>query len=233
MLVLLLAPAHAFETLHNSGGSPLTWTEMPVRFDINPRNAQGLDEDLVWTNTYRAADVWAQVEGTDIAWDVGEGEVAETAHDGQAAVYFSDDWQGDESLLALTSTWSTGEGAIVSFDIAINSTHHTWAMDGGEGAIDLQNTLAHEFGHVLGFGHEPDNTEATMWPSSGLGETDKRDLHATDIEGAQAQYPESEAVEGGELRLPLGCSGVGGAAGLLPALLGLIALRRRQPRTTS
>jgi hypothetical protein len=235
MFVLLLAQAHAFETLHNASGSQLKWTQMPIRFDINPSNSQGLDEDMVWANTYRAADVWAQVEGADIEWDVGDTLVAEAGHDGQAVVFFNDQWSGDESLLALTSSWSTGEGEIISFDIAVNSAHHSWAMDGGEGQVDLQNTLAHEFGHVLGFGHETEIHEATMWSSSGVGETAKRDLHPVDIAGAQALYPELEPEQGPELSLPLACSatGRGGLGGLLPALLILVAARRRQPSTTS
>jgi hypothetical protein len=53
---------------------------------------------------------------------------------------------------------------------------------------DLQNTLTHEVGHLLGLDHPPE-VEATMYRRADVGETKKRDLHPDDIAGICTIYP--------------------------------------------
>ncbi|HJN75336.1 MAG TPA: matrixin family metalloprotease [Myxococcota bacterium] len=220
LIVLFCASAQAWETLSNTSGSEIRWQVMPIEFGINPDNEAGLDEAGVEASIRRAAMAWAEVPATDIEFDVSMTDIAVTDHDGQATVYFRDDWQLDPELLALTSNWSTSEGQIISFDVAINTHDHEWSLDGESGLTDLQNTMAHEFGHVLGLGHELQETEATMWSSSPRGETIKRDLHALDELGAIYLYPTEEPEE----TTPLGCSSAP-VVGFW--LLGLMLLRRR------
>jgi MYXO-CTERM domain-containing protein len=99
---------------------------------------------------------------------------------------------------------------------------------------DLQNTVTHEAGHVLGLAHPFAPPDATMWAQAGLGEIAKRDLAADDVEGLCAIYP-----EGG---LPTSCPGLdvpectgcgcrtagGGGALALAALLLAFAPRARR-----
>jgi hypothetical protein len=86
---------------------------------------------------------------------------------------------------------------------------------------DIQNVLTHEVGHFFGFGEEPDLPDATMFPTSGRGETHKRDLSADDSEGVSLLYApaEGEAVQ-------TGCSLGAARTGALPhAVIGtLVAL---------
>lgn len=218
LIALLASPAQAWETLTNTSGSEIRWVVMPIEFGINPHNDAGLDEAGVEAAIRRASSVWGDVPGSEIGFQVGETEVAETAHDGQAAVYFQSAWEHDPDLLALTSNWSTPEGQIVSFDVAVNTADHTWSLSGEEGHADLQNTMAHEFGHVLGLAHELEEAEATMWSSSPSGELKKRDLHVLDELGAAYLYPPIEREE------PYGCA-TAPVAGFW--LLALMAIRRR------
>ena len=146
--------------------------------------------------------------------------------DGVNAIFFDEDWTEDPALLGLTYVWSTAQGDIVGFDMAINSDDHAWSTDGRADSNDLLNTMSHEFGHALGVDHSPSIEVATMYPASTLGEVLKRDLDDDDVEAILYLYAESDnAAE----EMNAGCSTVSGKS-LGPywmALLPLIALRRR------
>ena len=77
----------------------------------------------------------------------------------------------------------------IHFDIEINSDHHAWATDGRADAYDLANAITHEFGHSLGLDHS-DDPEATMAPTVPMGEIQKRDINADDLDGFDHLYPD-------------------------------------------
>jgi hypothetical protein len=99
------------------------------------------------------------------------------------------EWQvlgHDENALALTLLWHSAKtGAILDVDMEFNTgagrfTHCDRAC--GRDMMDLQNTVTHEAGHVLGLGHStvPDST---MLSDALDGETSKRTLEADDRQG--------------------------------------------------
>ena len=108
----------------------------------------------------------------------------------------------DPRALALTLLWfDKRNGEIADVDMELN------ARDGGfadcvvdscsEGMIDLQNTLTHEAGHLLGLGHS-DVADSTMQAqTANAGEVDKRYLTDDDREGYCAlDLPEPECTGG-------------------------------------
>jgi hypothetical protein len=125
----------------------------------------------------------------------------------------------EPNQLALTSAFVRASGEIVDADIEINAFNHpTWVVSGDpitlleQGAIDLQNTLSHEVGHVLGFDHscwdpvngpqplngdkpltpcadDPELAQATMAPTAPPGDVNKRVLHADDRRALCEVYP--------------------------------------------
>jgi hypothetical protein len=164
-------------------------------------------------------------------------------------------WDHGDGVIGLTtSTYSTRTGHVLDADIELNASR----PGGGPGflfttvssppcegsvstscvAVDLQNTLTHEIGHVVGLDHvlTPGSTmEATAPP----GETHKRVLDVGSSEGFCTIYPRGlpptqclEPVEKGQALVAegrLGCSAASGA--LLPAaLLSAWALRSRRRR---
>jgi hypothetical protein len=93
--------------------------------------------------------------------------------------------------------------------------------------LDLQNTVTHEVGHLVGLAHPcesgsctPALEPLTMYPQTSPGDLEKRTLHADDVAGLCTIYP---AERGGS-----GCAS-GGASGAISILLALLALRRRRP----
>ncbi len=85
---------------------------------------------------------------------------------------------------------------------------------------DLQNTITHEAGHLVGLAHSP-VAGATMNATTKPGETTKRSLSPDDVAGVCAIYPQAS---GG-----CGCGGGEGVgAGALLAAAALLRPRRRR-----
>ena len=77
-------------------------------------------------------------------------------------------------------------------------------------ANDVQNTVTHEFGHVLGLDHSPDPT-STMYFSEPLGETSKRNLDPGSKRFVCEVYPAALASQ--DCLLSDGGTDPGGAGG--------------------
>ena len=104
------------------------------------------------------------------------------------------------SVLALTRHWFDQQtGVLLGADIEFNAGSFDFVIcpesgcEGGsrERERDLDNTLVHELGHVLGLSHS-DDSEATMsCQEERDGETGKRDLTPDDEAGLCALFPPS------------------------------------------
>jgi hypothetical protein len=88
----------------------------------------------------------------------------------------------------IASTWTWSSGGVASESDASYNTDFAWSSSGAGGAMDLQNIATHELGHTFGMGHSSASSCLTMYPSGGLGETQKRTLGDGDIRGIQARY---------------------------------------------
>jgi hypothetical protein len=229
-LVLALGVAHADElpSMVNGAGAPIRWPTMPIPYSVDGGNDADLDPDGVVGAVAAAAAVWTDVEGSAIEFQyAGATTTNAAAHDDTNAVFFSSDWEHDPDLLALTSVWSYENGTAVGFDMQVNTMDHGWSLDASKerDRADVQNALAHEFGHAVGIGHLEKSPEATMYPSSPAGEMMKRDLSEDDVWVALNFYPgeggaaaSSDADGAGGL-----CAVAAGPSGLLPVIGGLVA----------
>jgi len=100
------------------------------------------------------------------------------------------DWGHEPGILALTRlTFGACSGLIYDADIELNAAQFSFSADPipANGTIDLENTLTHEIGHLLGLDHSYD-FHATMYPQAPEAETSKRDLNEDDINGLCCLY---------------------------------------------
>lgn len=215
------------------GRSTATWNRAGGCTDVEPVVAEPTDSRII---------------GFD--WAAGAG-----SPDNENIVIFRNDTEGDEldtwvhaigALAITTVTYETHEGRLLDADIEVNdSRFHFTACDPGGCAIDfdLENTLTHELGHVLGLDHSADTT-ATMFASAPRADLSKRDLAPDDVDAICTVYPDGEAAgecygvpreSPPDVRFsPTLCSG-GSLGSSLPALLllGLLRSGRRRGRARS
>jgi hypothetical protein len=94
-------------------------------------------------------------------------------------------WEHSSNTIGLTTvTYSTRTGVAIDADIELNGANFLFTtisspacVEGREGptcvAYDVQNTVTHEIGHVVGFDHV-DTPTSTMAPTAPVGDTQKR-----------------------------------------------------------
>jgi len=154
--------------------------------------------------------------------------------------------QSNETIAVTTTTFSNRTGEIFDADVELNGEGFVFSAVPSPAcprtapvpvpancvATDIQNTMTHEIGHMLGLDHT-DNVEATMYRSAEFAETKKRTLDQDDIEGLCVIYPKGAATStcGAEDEDEKpgcgGCSAASSVPALFPLLL-LAALRRRR-----
>jgi hypothetical protein len=217
---------------------------------------------------------WADVQcsGTKVPFLVAQAEATTSTADAEflydqpnesvVVLRNSGEWAAlpdHESLaLALTLIWHDKKtGEILDVDMELNGGAGTFTdckatRCGNSDSIDLQNTVTHEAGHLLGLGHS-DVRGATMQPSTTMSpEIEKRDLAPDDTEGYCALELPDGPCEMGRCTCPAppvyashrtvrACScrtlgqahGEAGAlwsAGIAATLLASVWLRRRKRR---
>lgn len=167
-------------------------------------------------------------------------------------------WDHGTYVIALTTlTFSTKTDAIFDGDIELNAAPRPEGALlfttvesppcplGGESfscvATDVQNTVTHELGHVLGFDHVADSS-STMADTADVGDTNKRLIDARTAAGFCVAYPRGQpngpcelasTVEQGIIGTTriagVGCNSAWGSLGSGLVLLGLVLRRRQRP----
>jgi len=247
----LIAPssAHAFErTLVDTDPSrAIFWrfrtvglhTAIDTSEDVPPTGVQGaLDASIASWNA--AATGCSDLRLVDEGYPTSLGtNLSGAPVDRQNRIVWREDrWLADPDALALaTVVYRRSTGEIQDADIDLNGLHHTFTTTDDPAAADndVQNTLTHELGHLVGLEHVGD-PEATMYDLAPPGDLGKRTLSDDEVAAVCFIYPEGRlsptAPRLPGMGLSNGCAV--GATGSSPAvaliLLALLALRTRAGR---
>lgn len=267
LIVSLAAPslASAYVRSETELGDALFWDRRSIPWRMHVAGSDDVGLDLATDAAKRSFEQWEAVTCSDV--DFGYAGLTDDDFVGfrqqganeNVVVWRESDWPHELGVIAVTtvtfctrvqgSVCPTG-GLILDADIELNGADFTFTIVDTSGAsdrYDLRNTLTHEIGHLLGFGHSADQ-EATMFLSAPPGERKKRDLAPDDEAALCDSYP------GGEPASPLndeptptadqqvptagagvneeGCSATGGSGGagwLALLVLSLGAGRCRRP----
>jgi hypothetical protein len=274
VLVLGCVPgaAEAYVRSTARSGRPFTWPSRCINVIADGRGSRDVPIDILDAVLARSTENWMSRIGS-----CGYIELTARPHDrardvaidGQPVLVFRDDkWERDgmardPSAIAITRVFhvvapGTAQDAIIlDADIEMNGVNYTFITSpdqpprAGTTIADLENTLTHELGHVLGLGHtcwddktkEPplDNrgmaaldcngalpdevVEATMYPySSSPGETSKRSVTDDDVAGVCDVYPAAATPPGCYPTVSGGCAVGGERAPAGFVLVGALAM---------
>ncbi len=152
--------------------------------------------DLTFTKTTNSANlvVWRERNCTGV---VPAGDACLT--DGDCDTKYAC-WDDETDTLAITTvTYSRSTGSLLDADIQLNGASWLFTTIASPPcamgmpaetcvATDVQNTVTHEIGHLLGFGHT-DGKGSTMGAYAPLGDLSKRVVDDGTKEGLCAVYP--------------------------------------------
>ena len=221
------ATADAFERTLSCHGSgvfacdegqqpvPVAWRRSCVDLYLNPEFADSIaDPTAVQAAVAASVDAWDQVMDSQLrlrlAGQTDERRVgySNACDDNVNAIIFvPEQWQdspgAQRNVVALTSvTYEFRTGTILDADIEVNLEFHPWelleAANPLSSSHDLQGTLTHELGHLLGLDHTLPETfagpESQSWQSTTMfartepGEIFKRTLESDDRAGLLDAY---------------------------------------------
>lgn len=232
----LSLPAAAWDVRTDSEGDVVRWSH-PLELVLDSSAAALLRDDHAEVAISAAVrnvddatpflDVSVRVaKATPIGYVVG-------ASDNQNSILVLEDWPYAAGTLAVTLvTLNARTNELLDADIAFNVEGHHFrvlpdAVKDERRFDDVQNTITHELGHVLGLMHNSADEGLVMYPSAPPGEIVKRSLKTDDRDGLLSLYgaaPEPGTTAPGPI---VGCSATGTApTSALIAALGLLLVLR-------
>jgi hypothetical protein len=254
-LVLSGGQARAFVRSHVEGEPTLYlyWNNRSVAVFLQQRGSEDVQPGAMRAAVLRSLTEWSANACTDLYLHFG-GTTTSTATNLTSAEpdmvnslvwREAGEWPEDigPGTLALTTlVYDRGLGQILDGDVDFNGQDFFWTAreNPADSDTDVQNTVTHELGHLIGLDHS-DDPDSTMFGGTEPAEFSKRDLGADDLDALCYVYQADEDTpldtvtsEPAPLELEgAGCAAgggrpIGGATGALLVVAALVIARRRR-----
>jgi hypothetical protein len=207
LIALTVVPLGAYLKLGTRVGNrteTLKWSDLPIRYFVTDRGADGVTAQQFQTTMGRAFSTWHAVNTAPTSSSFVGFTQAEPGDDDNMTVLGFQNQPGSTRTLAATSfIINTSNGDILESDIFFNTTFQWSTSDQGvANRFDLESIAVHEIGHLLGLSHSAlGETElssgnrrviaagSVMFPIAfSAGNTADRTLQADDIAGISDIY---------------------------------------------
>lgn len=203
--------AGAFVRTTTSDGTAISWDRRCIPWHMNQRGSQDLSFDAARVAVARSFETWQSEECSDIELTPqGKTNLEVVGFTPEAknvnVVLWREEgsWRHSSAIIGLTTVTfcERSEGSLCSYtgrvldaDIELNGDAFTFSTSLVPGRVryDVQNTVTHEVGHLLGFEHTP-VAEATMYASAPAGESRKSTLAQDDVDALCTTYPDLAPV---------------------------------------
>lgn len=95
-----------------------------------------------------------------------------------------------QSYLMSTYIRKNSSGTAIEIDINVNRSGHPWANSAQPGKYDVQSSMTHEMGHVVGLAHTYESfaIDWTMYGYTNMNDIRQRSLHSNDITLLRSLY---------------------------------------------
>lgn len=179
---------------------PLKWEDLPILYHIHRDCYKPIDNQKCKEAIMNSFEVWESPSCTSLRFERGEDTVEDAASfnpddlksNKNIIVWLYDNWPYDQNGVALTTvTYDDKSGIIYDADIELNGYYFRFDVveEFPSTYTDIQNTITHEIGHMIGLDHNYDPS-SVMYPTARSGETKKRELSPDDIKGVCDIYPD-------------------------------------------
>lgn len=186
MFLLLLPLATAWDVT----GSTWPAEAFPIPYEVASDLGEDVDDTEALLAVQLAFETWAAVECAGVSFTyVGRADDATWGvNDGRNVVFlYESGWPSEPALVSAPSLLSDGS-TYVDVDIALNGQDWAWSTTDADGrtVMDVQSSVTHEVGHLLGLWHST-VSGATLNPAMD-GNPDARSLEEDDVDGVCSLY---------------------------------------------
>ncbi len=195
VVVFMAGNALAYKVYRTDKGTPLRWYKSEVKMFYDYNGTKDIPGNAEWQAVNKSMDTWNAVDCNQPRLEPGglkqDGKTGYWPHKDNYNlirwVNHKDEWTqkyvGNEDVIAFTTvSYDLDTGEIYDADMDINDWNFDFGVDGSRSKYDVQNTVTHELGHVLGMDHSKD-PDATMYYSANKGDINKRTLSRDDKDG--------------------------------------------------
>ena len=202
-LVCFPGGGQAWEQKVSSGGAPVHWTTRCLHIYLHESGSDDMPIADVESALIAAIETWNSVDCSSLtlryAGRTNQEVLGPKVEDPVIVkvVFREKYWPYTDFEVAYTKPhWYSDSGELYDADIELDGEGVSFTLDpeAEPYKMDLQSTITHELGHVLGFLENWEDPEATMYGALVPGEFKKRSLNEDDKEGLCTVYPMDAAA---------------------------------------